>query len=652
MTTRLARFATLLGVIALVGAAAASSGTLGAPTGLHAFMLRADEPLTTTFHRTPSFAWDPYPGAVGYQFQLSMSSTFRENAIFYSTNTLTTPVAAPSLVLPWITGSPHSLYARTRGVMADGDLTPWSEMYGFDLLAPAPASALATDPGLLRWTPVEGATSYQVWLLDANKKERTHTNVLDEREFFTFHQSATWIGAVRWRVRAERSNEAGGPANGVPATSYGAWSPIYNSSNAAPTGAIQAIQPLHSISDVVSDGTGGALAHRLMPAFTWKGTQTLGGAAAELFRVYIFTDKTCLNRIWTGAVVGSPAYAPRLDGPLALPSDPAAIAAARGAYLADGGEPNGEMYDGTPVTAQEQAAPAAPTTAAPGDPGGQAVPPPAAGSSAPGVPVAPLTPGAPVDLWDTDTWPKGGYYWTVVGVTAMPASSSSSTVVAPGASQGSTLVPVADTTRFAVGQSITIGNAPDSDTTTISSMGNGLLVVSTPLNNGHAAGEPVASTASSGVLYRDMEMPQDVCTQQPSRVHRFGITSEPALTTAQEPFATGLSPKGRLVSSAGTGTFYGRPLVAWAPALSANTYQVQWSKKAYPFTPEGTIMTPSTSTILPLTVGTWYYRVRGFDYNLPTANQMLSWSDTEKLAVAPPVFRIAKIAKKKFKLVP
>jgi hypothetical protein len=114
MTTRLARFATLLGVIALVGAAAASSGTLGAPTGLHAFMLRADEPLTTTFHRTPSFAWDPYPGAVGYQFQLSMSSTFRENAIFYSTNTLTTPVAAPSLVLPWITGSPHSLYARTE----------------------------------------------------------------------------------------------------------------------------------------------------------------------------------------------------------------------------------------------------------------------------------------------------------------------------------------------------------------------------------------------------------------------------------------------------------------------------------------------------------------------------------------------------------
>ena len=28
--------------------------------------------------------------------------------------TLTSPVAAPNLTLPWITGSPHALYARVR----------------------------------------------------------------------------------------------------------------------------------------------------------------------------------------------------------------------------------------------------------------------------------------------------------------------------------------------------------------------------------------------------------------------------------------------------------------------------------------------------------------------------------------------------------
>ena len=32
------------------------------PTGLHGFLLRADEPATTTFHTTPSFAWSPVAG--------------------------------------------------------------------------------------------------------------------------------------------------------------------------------------------------------------------------------------------------------------------------------------------------------------------------------------------------------------------------------------------------------------------------------------------------------------------------------------------------------------------------------------------------------------------------------------------------------------
>ena len=95
---RALRLASLLAVLA-VGATLSGSSAAGttAPTGLHGFLLRADEPVTDTFHRTPSFAWNPYPGAIGYQFQLSTSSTFRENGIVYNTNTLTTPVAADSL---------------------------------------------------------------------------------------------------------------------------------------------------------------------------------------------------------------------------------------------------------------------------------------------------------------------------------------------------------------------------------------------------------------------------------------------------------------------------------------------------------------------------------------------------------------------------
>ena len=43
-----------------------------------------------------------------------------------------------------------------------------------------------------------------------------------------------------------------------------------------------------------------------MPAFLWSGNQTSSGATAELFRVYVFTDRQCLNRVYTSAVVGAP----------------------------------------------------------------------------------------------------------------------------------------------------------------------------------------------------------------------------------------------------------------------------------------------------------------------------------------------------------
>jgi hypothetical protein len=677
MTVRLPRIAFLLAVVAATVAASASTAAPTVPTGLHGFMLRADETPTDVFHRTPSFAWDPYPGAKGYQFQLSLSSTFRDNAIVYNTNTLTTPVVAPSLALPWITGSPHSLYARVRATLNTGDVTPWSDDYGFDVVAPSPATPMTSDPGLLRWTPVDGATSYQVWLIDVPKngqgpgrsKEHTKTNVLDERELYTFHPSTNWISSIRWRVRAVRSIAAGLPRNGLPTTSYGGWSPIYKSTNTPLQTGI--LRPLETISDVRTGTSSGGQAHRLMPAFTWTGNQTSDGTTAELFRVYVFSDRQCLNPVYTSAVVGSPAYAPRTGGPLQLPTDSAGISSARGAYLDDGSEPAGAMYDGTPVSPTEGGAAAAPTTTAPVDDGpasadtSGAAPGSASSSSSSDGGSSSSTPapsvGAPVDLWDTDSWPRGGYYWLVVGVApGAPTASGTSTVAAPGASANSTLLPVSDTRQFSVGESITIGVAPSSDTATVGAIGNGVITLKSPLNFGHAVGDPIATTTSAGVVYQDLELPQQVCDDalrgvNPWRVQRFGITSEPSRTSAQDPFATGLSPSGSLVSAVQKATFYGRPLIAWAPALSADTYEVEWSKKAYPFTAEGTIMTPATSTVLPLQVGTWYYRVRGIDFNLPTGAQALSWSDTEQLAVAPPTFRVTKAAvatKKTFKVLP
>src|SRR5262249_32621511 len=153
--------------------------------GLHAFLLRADETPATSFSRTPSFAWNPVAGATKYQFQLSLSDEFRDNAVVFANSNIPSPVVAPHITLPWISGNPHSLYARVRAV-TDAGPGAWSNAWGFDMAPPAPPTPLPSYPGVLRWTPVEGIDRYEVWLVDANKLEIVNTNVLDEREFYTF----------------------------------------------------------------------------------------------------------------------------------------------------------------------------------------------------------------------------------------------------------------------------------------------------------------------------------------------------------------------------------------------------------------------------------------------------------------------------------
>ena len=111
------------------------------------------------------------------------------------------------------------------------------------------------------------------------------------------------------------------------------------------------------------------------------------------------------------------------------------------------------------------------------------------------------------------------------------------------------------------------------------------------------------------------------------------------------PFASGLSPKGpargRRPASA---AFYGTPLVAWTPALGADAYHVQWSKKRYPFKPrrsrrhaEG-FLTLGDVRRAALGPGTWWYRVRGVNFWLPTNAQFMGWSDPARIVVAKPTF--------------
>ena len=347
---RVARLVALLTVAVLVGTAYASSADVAAPTGLHAFLLRADEPAQTIFSRTPAFAWNPVPGALHYEFQLSLSNTFRDNAVVYADLSVNAPVEAPGITLPWITGNPHSLYARVRAITPDG-ATPWSTNFGFDMVAPAAPTPLPSYPGVLRWTPVPGAAGYEVWLVDVPKFVGVTTNVLDERDFYTFHQSASWTSTIRWRIRTMRwdveyaGSTGTGRYNSIPTVQWGPWSPIYSSTNPPFTGG--KISLTGTVSDVFSDGSDTSPAHELMPAFLWTGNQALDGTAAELFRVYVFSDKQCINPVFVSSVVGSPAYAPRPYGSLNLPTTAQALTNARNQYLFDGMEPPGYMYDGT-----------------------------------------------------------------------------------------------------------------------------------------------------------------------------------------------------------------------------------------------------------------------------------------------------------------
>src|SRR3954462_10769073 len=639
----LAIAAVCLSMLGVVSAADAATPVTGAaPAHLHGFLLRADEPVATSFPRTPSFAWTPVAGAARYQFQLSTSSSFRENGLLYTATNLTTPVAAPQLTLPWITGHPHALFARVRAIKRSSS-TPWSAPFGFDMEPADAPKPLQSEPGLLRWTPIEGADMYQVWLIDINnptaKMEMSLTNVLDEREFYTFHRSASWTGTIRWRIRALRmDNDPSARQNGLPAVAYGPWSPVYASTNPAyKTGQIALGD---TVSDVVATGGDDSAAHRLMPGFTFSGDTTLDGTKAELFRVYGFTERQCLNRVYTSAIVGGPAYAPRPYGPLALPNNPTALPSARANYLSDGTAPDSFASDGLQMKATESEPSSTPTTAVPADSDSTST------TSAPAGPTQLKFSGdlgAPVDLWDTE-WPSGGYYWTVVAGAAV-SPGAITTAAAGGGGVGSVSTTAMDGVGFSTGDTVLIGNAGNQESATIVTVSGSNIGFASPLKFAHGTGEPIVRTGGN-LQYVDLELPQDVCAE--GRVARFGKNSEPSLTAAGELFASGLSPSGRLTAGKSSAAFYGNPLVAWTPALGASAYEVQWSKTRYPFTPQpnpqnqgalGT-MTLGTSVVLPLPVGTWWYRVRGFNLNLPTGAQQMSWSDPSKIVVARPKFRV------------
>jgi hypothetical protein len=141
-----------------------------------------------------------------------------------------------------------------------------------------------------------------------------------------------------------------------------------------------------------------------------------------------------------------------------------------------------------------------------------------------------------------------------------------------------------------------------------------------------------------------MALPQDLCAA--GQVWPFGMQSSPLTTTSQVPFASGLGTSSRVVSAGrSTPSFQELPVVTWKPALNAQTYEVQVSKKAYPWTVARSVKSVVTSAVLPLTrhdIGTWYYRVRGVNPNLVGPAQKLAWSKPVAIRISGDHFTIVK----------
>src|SRR5205823_1931343 len=130
--------------------------------------------------------------------------------------------------------------------------------------------------------------------MDAGKIFTTVTNVADEREYDSFHQQNAGSGVVHWRVRADRYHY-GATANGLPAVSFGPWSPVYTSVN--PPFASGPLSDVNAVSDTISD-TLVTRPHQLMPGFTFFGNQSILGTASGMHRVYGSTDRYCLNVVY------------------------------------------------------------------------------------------------------------------------------------------------------------------------------------------------------------------------------------------------------------------------------------------------------------------------------------------------------------------
>jgi hypothetical protein len=138
--------------------------------------------------------------------------------------------------------------------------------------------------------------------------------------------------------------------------------------------------------------------------------------------------------------------------------------------------------------------------------------------------------------------------------------------------------------------------------------------------------------------YHDLKLPKVACKAAKGS---FVITAPaPTLGSSKAPFVTGFSTNGRLASAATwPPRVYGNPLVSWKPVPGASRYEVEWTRSKSRWPAAIGLRTFGTAASLPLSPGTWWYRVRGVD-EAALGDGTMSWSGAVRIDVTTPTFAV------------
>ena len=266
-----------------------------------------------------------------------------------------------------------------------------------------------------------------------------------------------------------------------------------------------------------------------MPAFVYRGNTSIWNTTHELYRVEVFTDEDCLNTVFIGAITGAPAYVPRPTGPLGLPTDvpgrdrcPDDLPQERQrAHVHHGGRGRGEDQRAGQVHRAADREPHQP-------PGG------ADRKRREGRPLGQQLVRRPL-LLDGD---------------ARRTSSRRTSSRRRSRSRrfgGDTTINVVDSTGIVAGDAVRIGS-PGELGVVKSVAGNHDHARPSAIGNSHLPGDARRSARRRRQTTRSAELTQDACAS--GRRLTFAKESEPVVTGSAAPYASGLSPEGKLVAAA------------------------------------------------------------------------------------------------------